>query len=290
MRRRIFTLCLLAALLLASIPGTAHASSGAVAAGPSSVPSIQACAHKYGKPDVLAEPTEAKNGLLRYYCTVKGCKHYFDEAIPALPTVYVSKFRHKEAGLCTRITVAQKGDIVGDTMTCTMERWNGKLMADQYEYNWEDDHIKQRFLEFKVKDVGIGTFDKKVSSYSLSVPVNAITACEENGDVVLFLTTGAAMIRLSKDATSSLVSQAKESIGVKVSCDGKELNAEILADGKAVPAPNGVEMLYWVKDAGEMETVSNEVLARVDYKNFNTKGDFDLIFVESLNGVVNCSH
>lgn len=250
--------------------------------------------HYYGKSEVILYPTEAKNGVLRYYCTGKvdgkDCTAYTDELIPELPDVYVSKFRHEDEGLCTRITIAQSAKIVGDEQNLTVSKWNGKQLADQYAYNWEDDHIKQRALEFKVEDVGIGTFNDKVKSYSITVPVAAITECEEDGGVVVFLTTGAAMVRLGKDATAALVEQAKETIGVQAGCDGDELTVELLVDGEVVATPNGVEMLYWVKDAGDEDTVSAEVLASVDYMNFDTAGDYDLIFVKALNGVVNCNH
>lgn len=285
MKRRMFVLVLAVMMLLGSV--TAYAdTSGGIAGAPSHE-------HYYGKSETVLCPTEAKTGILRYYCTGKvdgkACTGYKDELIPELPDVYVSKFRHEDAGLCTRITIAKAAEAVGDELGLTIPDWIGKQMAAQYNYNWEDAYIKQRALEFKAEDVGIGTFDSKVNSYSITVPVSTITACEENGAVVVYLTTGAAMLRLGKDATAALVEQAKESIGVQASRDDEELNVELLVDGKVVSVPNGVEMLYWVKDAGDQETASEELLAGVDYMNFDTEGEFDLIYVESLNGVVNCN-
>ena len=41
-------------------------------------------------------------------------------------------------------------------------------------------------------------------------------------------------------------------------------------------------MLYWVKDAGNTETASEQVLNSYKYSNFKLEGEFDLIFVESI--------
>ena len=133
------------------------------------------------------------------------------------------------------------------------------LCKDKYLYQWEGENIKGRSLEFKAKDLGIGSFDTKATEYKLTVPVNAITNCDENGNVVVYLTTGAAMIRLSEDATAALVAQAKDSIGVYVKSSDDEIVADILVDGESVAAPDGVEMLYWVKDAGDKDTISKDV-------------------------------
>ncbi len=273
MKKRVFLSTLVLALLLSSLMSVSAFASPPNATGHK---------HHYGDPELILAPTEGKNGVLRYYCEEKDCDAYYDEAIAPLPTVYVSKFRDADEGLMSRITVAQKTNVVGDEMILTMARWNGKLMADQYGYNWEDDHIKKRSLEFKAKDVGIGTFDDKINSYTLKVPVGAITACEEDGSVVLYLTTGAAMIRLDENATAALIAQAKETIGVRVTKDGDTVKAEILVDDKVVPAPSFTEMLYWLKDAGDKETAPASVLGSPEYMNFDTEGDFDLIFVENL--------
>ena len=289
MKKRFLVLTLAAVMLFGTVSGI-----GGFATAYADTPATSTHTHVYGSSEIILYPTEAKNGVMRYYCTAKkdgkACGAYYDELIPDLPDVYVSKFRHKDDGLNTRITIAQDSKVVGDELSLTFSKWNAKLMADQYHYNWEDSHIRTRSLEFKVEDVGIGTFNKKVKNYSLTVPVTAITGCEEDGAVVVYLTTGAAMVRLGKDATAALVENAEESIGIQASCDGDKLNVELTVDGKVVDTPNGVEMLYWVKDAGDEETASEKLLASVDYMNFDTDGDFDLIFVESLNGVVNCNH
>lgn len=291
MKKRILTLALAVVMVLASFSDlngfvTAYATS-------SVAPSDSyTCTHKLAS-EYDPALTESKGGIIRYYCTEKidgeACPYYYEVAVPRLPDVYVSKYRHSEDGLRARITVAQNYSVVDGKVSITMEDWLASQMKDKYAYEWESENVRGRSIEFKAKDVGIGTFDSKVKEYSLTVPVAAITACDEKGGVVVYLTTGAAMVRLSEDATAALIEQAKESIGVKVSCENDELNVELMADDEAVSAPNGVEVLYWVKDAGDAETASKELLSSEKYMSFATNGDFDLILVESLNGVVNCN-
>ncbi len=288
MKKRVFLLSLVVIMLLSGF-SIAYASDISVGSGGASG-SDHCCTYYDGKYTVIVPRTEGKDGIIRYFCDdYKNCNSYYDEAIPRLPDVYVSKFRHAEAGLCAKITVAQKYSIKNGEINISMENWFASQMSDKYNYNWEGENIRKRSVEFKAKDVGIGCFNDEVNTYTLSIPLHAVTDCDENGAVVVYLTTGAAMIRLSEDATAALLEDAKESIGVVVSSDGDKVCAQLLADGEEVDAPNGVEMLYWVKDAGDMETAPENVLNSHKYMNFKFDGDFDLIYVESLNDIVNCN-
>ena len=240
--------------------------------------------HEYTKSEIVVKPTETQCGVIRYYCKdVKTCGSYCDKKIAPLPDVYVSKFRHSESGLCARITVAQKYTVNNGEINVTMHEWYASQMSDKYNYDWECENVRQRSVEFKAKDVGIGYFNDEVNSYTLTVPVEALTDCDDNGALVVYLTTGVAMVRLAEDATSALVKSAKESIGVKAIRNGDDINIELLVDGKAVDAPSGVEVLYWLEDAKDVETASKDILKTAKYMNFDTSGEFDVIYTESLN-------
>lgn len=285
MKKRILLLALVVAMLLGTF-GVSYADDGAPEG---TTPPSHTHTYKNDNCAQILAPTEGKNGVLRHYCdTFDVCNGYYDEATPRLPNVYVSKFGHDNKGLCTRITAHQRYEIINGEINIFMEDHNANLIGHQYNYNWQDDIIKLRSIEFKARDVGVGYFNKDVDTYSYSIPLRAVTDCEEDGGVIVYLTTGAAIVRLSEDATAELIEDAEESIGVVVTRDGDEVSAKLLVDEEEVEAPNGVEMLYWVKDAGDRETAPAKVLRSHDYKNFYLKGDFDLIFVESLNGIVNC--
>ena len=279
MKKRILFLALAAVMLLSTISGVC---APVAYAKESEKPSHT---HSY-KSKVILQPTEAAGGIICYYCI---CGDYFEEEVPPMPAVYVSKYRNNDDVLCARFTVAQEYKIKDGAIDIRMENWFASQLVDKYNYKWENENVRQRAVEFKAQDVGIGYFNDKVNSYTLKVPVQPLTKCDENGGLVVFLTTGAAMVRLSEDATSALVAQAKETIGVKVSRDGDNLNIDLLVDGKAVEAPNGVEVIYWVKDAKDAEPASDEILESSKYMNFETDGDFDIIYTESLNGIVNCN-
>lgn len=269
MKKRVLLLSLVVAMLLSCF-GVAFADSHT---------------HTYtkGKCAQILQPTEGKNGVLRFYCDdFDTCKGYIDEATPRLPNVYVSKFRDSEKELCTRITAHQRYEIVDGELSLFMEDHNANLIGHQYIYNWQDDIIEHRAIEFKARDVGVGYFNKNVDTYSLAIPLRAVTDCRIDGKVVVYLTTGAAIVRLSEEATAALLEDAKESIGVVVTRNGDEVAAQLTVDGEEVASPDGVEMLYWVKDAGNKETAPAEVLKSRKYVNFKLDGDFDLIFVESL--------
>ena len=277
--KKSFLVTLAAVMLFSIMPGrTAHATSDF------------AHKHEYTKSKVIVAPTEAECGITRYYCKdVKTCGSYCDKKTAPLPDVYISKFRHSESGLCARVTVAQKYTVSNGELNITMEDWFATLMEELYNCYWEGENIRQRAIEFKAKDVGVGYFNDKVDSYSLTIPVDALTDCKKNGGLVVYLTTGAAMVRLAEDATSALIENAKDSIGVKASLNGDEIDVELLVDGKAVNTPTGVEVLYWLEDAKDVETASEEVLKTAKYMNFDTSGEFDVVYIESLNGVVNCN-
>lgn len=246
-------------------------------------PIVVTCEHEYTKSWLLLEPTESKNGVRRYFCkNFCTCGGYYDEYLERLPNVYVNKFRHYEDGLSTRITAHQTYKILDGELNISLGNWNTTLLTSQYNYNWQDSSIKNRAIEFKASDVGVGYFNSNVKSYSLSIPLRAVTECDKDGAVVVYLTTGAAIVRLSEEATAALAKDAEESIGVVVKRNGDEVSAQLTVDGKDVAAPAGVEMLYWVKDAGNTETASEQVLNSYKYSNFKLEGEFDLIFVESL--------
>lgn len=269
MKKRVFLLSLLVAMLLSCF-GVAFA---------------EAHTHTYNefKCAQILQPTEGKNGVIRFYCDdYDNCKGCYDEATPRLPNVYVSKFGHDEKGLCTRITAHQRYEIMDGELNIFMEDHNANLIGHQYNYNWQDALIKERAIEFKARDVGVGYFNDKVDTYSLSIPLRAVTDCEEDGAVIVYLTTGAAIVRLSEEATAALLKDAEESIGVVVTRDGDEVNAKLMVDDEEVATPDGVEMLYWVKDAGDKETAPVKVLQSHKYKNFHLDGKFDLIFVDAL--------
>ncbi|MBQ7896509.1 MAG: hypothetical protein IJ364_08165, partial [Oscillospiraceae bacterium] len=53
------------------------------------------------------KPTEAKKGIICYYCKDKDCDYYYEVEVPRLPDIYVNKYRHSTDGLRARITAAQ---------------------------------------------------------------------------------------------------------------------------------------------------------------------------------------
>jgi len=235
--------------------------------------------HNYTACELVASPSEGNYGILRFYCS---CADYYDVLLEPLPTVYVSQYRNDAAELCSRIIIAQEGIASGKTLTATMAEWNATQAAAKYSEHAVDGHTKHQFVEFKVKDVGIGSFNEKITDYTLTIPVSCITSCVEDGKLALHLTTGAAMIYLPEEATAALVNQAKDSIGVKVTVsDGKPV-AQLLVDGKDAAAPAGVEMLYWVKDAGDQETASGSVLNSTQFADFRDGSKFDLMYSDTL--------